>query len=123
MIQIFGVRGGGAGYATWGYITGNLPDQTDLWNELLKRFDKTADDLDDINEGATNKHLTNTLKSQYDTAYSHSQSPHPFGLVGTKEVDETGISHERILKYNALTGKYVLADDKITAIIFAIALG
>jgi len=40
MIQFFGIKGsgGGGGGATWGSITGNLPDQTDLWNELSNKL-------------------------------------------------------------------------------------
>jgi len=90
--------------------------ETGNYNDLLNKpdlsvyFHKTNDTLDNINEGTTNKHLTSTLKSNYDTAYNHSQSSHPFGLVGTKEVDETGISDGKILKYDATSGKYKLYD-------------
>ena len=36
-------------------------------------FIKASDDLDDISTGVTNVHLTSTLKTNYDAAYSHSQ--------------------------------------------------
>lgn len=32
--------------------------------------------LDNVPSGVTNKHLTSTLKTNYDAAYSHSQSTH-----------------------------------------------
>jgi hypothetical protein len=39
--KVIGIQGppgiGGGGGATWGSITGNLPDQTDLWNELSNK--------------------------------------------------------------------------------------
>ncbi|HPP10261.1 MAG TPA: hypothetical protein PLK41_04650, partial [Defluviitoga tunisiensis] len=70
-----------------------------------KLFDKTIDTLDDITEGAENKHLTNTLKSQYDEAYIHSQSEHPFGLVGNKEVDESNLGDDKILVYKSALDK------------------
>jgi DNA-binding transcriptional MerR regulator len=38
---------------------------------LAGYFVKATDDLDDIAAGITNVHLTTTLKSQYDAAYSH----------------------------------------------------
>ena len=38
---------GGSGASVWGNITGTLADQTDLYNELLNRVDKSADYGDD----------------------------------------------------------------------------
>jgi hypothetical protein len=42
VIQFFSIKGssgggGGGGETTWGSITGNLPDQTDLWSELSNK--------------------------------------------------------------------------------------
>ena len=89
--------------------SGSYDDLSDK-PDLSVYFHKTNDTLDNINEGTTNKHLTSTLKSNYDTAYTHSQSSHPFGLIGTKDVDETGIGDGKILKYDATSGKYKLYD-------------
>lgn len=44
--------------------------------DLSVYFHKSTDDLDDILAGTTNIHFTTTLKSQYDIAYTHSQSSH-----------------------------------------------
>ena len=45
-------------------------------NQVTNAFDKTVDDLDDISEGATNKHFTSTYKSNVDanTAARHTHS-------------------------------------------------
>lgn len=39
---------GGSGASVWGSITGTLSNQTDLYNELLNRVDKSAEYGDDI---------------------------------------------------------------------------
>lgn len=92
--------------------SGFISSESDpVWaSEKSGYFNKTNDDLDDIAEGTTNKHLTAALKSQYDTAYVHSQSSHPFGNVGTKEVDETNIANQKILQYNSTSGKLEYVD-------------
>lgn len=45
-------------------------------SDLTNYFNKTTDDLDDITAGVTNVHLTSSLKTNYDTAYTHSQASH-----------------------------------------------
>ena len=48
--------------------------------------------LDDITAGTTNKHLTTTLKSNYDTAYSHSQASHaPSDAQKNSDITKTEI--------------------------------
>ena len=48
--------------------------------------------LDDITAGTTNKHLTTTLKSNYDTAYSHSQAAHaPSDAQKNSDITKTEI--------------------------------
>lgn len=42
VLSVTGGSGGGTGKAEWGYITGTLSGQTDLWNELNKKAN-TAD--------------------------------------------------------------------------------
>ncbi|MDD4980710.1 MAG: hypothetical protein PHC54_05530, partial [Candidatus Omnitrophica bacterium] len=80
-----------------------------LWDEasgkLLKNstyqpssfFIKATDDLDDISAGTTNVHLTTTLKSNYDSAYSHislTNNPHSVTAtqVGLGSVENTALS-------------------------------
>lgn len=51
-------------------------------------FIKASDDLDDITAGTTNVHLTTTLKSNYDAAYSHKTTED--ALSGLVKVDGAG---------------------------------
>ena len=57
--------GGGSANANTAYGWGN--------HASAGYFIKASDDLDDISAGVTNVHLTSTLKTNYDTAYTHSQ--------------------------------------------------
>jgi len=65
------------------------------WNtEKSGYFKKNTDTLDSISAGATNKHLTATLKSNYDSAYSHisnKSNPHEVSKsqIGLSDVDNT----------------------------------
>lgn len=97
------------GSATWGSITGTLSNQVDLQNALdtkVPYIGATAD----VNLGTHNIYANNLAISNWNDAYLHSVSNHPFGLVGTKEVDETNIANNRILQYNATTGKLEYID-------------
>lgn len=72
--------GGGSGKAEWGYITGTLSSQTDLWNELQKKANTSDLHISNWNTAYTNSHthgnksvlddITSTNVSNWNTAYS-----------------------------------------------------
>ena len=74
--------------------------------------------IDDAGNYFTNTYVEGALQElginieDWDTAYTHSQSTHNFGLVGTKDVDETGIANDKILKYDSISGEWTMADDE-----------
>lgn len=47
---------GGSGKAEWGYITGTLSSQTDLWNELQKKANTSDLHISNWNTAYTNSH-------------------------------------------------------------------
>lgn len=71
---------GGSGKAEWGYITGTLSSQTDLWNELQKKANTSDLHISNWNTAYTNSHthgnksvlddITSTNVSNWNTAYS-----------------------------------------------------
>ena len=71
-------------------------------------FIKASDDLDDVAAGITNVHLTATLKSNYDAAYSHTSltnNPHSVtaSQVGLGSVDNTSDATKNVLSATKLT--------------------
>lgn len=51
--------GGGSGKAQWGYITGTLSSQTDLWNELQKKANTSDLNISNWNTAYKNNHTHN----------------------------------------------------------------
>lgn len=60
---------GGSGKAEWGYITGTLSNQTDLWNELQKKANTS--DLHISNWDSVYTTVTNN-SANWNTAYNNS---------------------------------------------------
>ncbi|MDI6606283.1 MAG: hypothetical protein QME65_03970 [Candidatus Omnitrophota bacterium] len=89
---------------TSGYVIPTTTEETN-WNTAYGwgnhtsagYFIKASDDLDDISAGTTNIHLTTSLKSNYDAAYSHTSltnNPHSVtaSQVGLGNVENTALS-------------------------------
>lgn len=62
---------GGSGKAEWGYITGTLSSQTDLWNELQKKAD--TGDLNISNWDSVYTTVTNN-SANWNTAYKNNHT-------------------------------------------------
>ena len=77
---------GGSGKAEWGYITGTLSAQTDLWNELNKKANTSDLNINNWNAAYNNMHTHSNLSvlngisstninnwnSAYNSAHTHS---------------------------------------------------
>lgn len=76
------IGGGGSGKAEWGFITGTLSSQTDLWNELNKKANTSSlnisnwDSAYNLSHSHSNKSTLDTITSSdishWDTAYGNS---------------------------------------------------
>mgnify|MGYP002601593988 CR=1 FL=1 len=70
-LNVTGSTGGGTGKAEWGYITGTLSGQTDLWNELSKKANSS--DLNISNwDNASDFFVENEAKIEEAITNSHS---------------------------------------------------
>ena len=84
----------------FGTTAGTVAEGND--SRITDSFQKSSDTLDDITTGSTNVHLTTTLKSNYDTAHTHSQittgNPHSVtqGEVGLGNVNNTSDANKPI---------------------------
>ena len=54
---------GGSGKAEWGYITGTLSAQTDLWNELLKKANTSDLNINNWNNAYNSAHTHSNLST------------------------------------------------------------
>lgn len=64
-LNVTGSTGGGTGKAEWGYITGTLSGQTDLWNELSKKANSSDLNISNWNAAYNSAH-THSNKSVLD---------------------------------------------------------
>ena len=65
VLSVTGSTGGGTGKAEWGYITGTLSGQTDLWNELSKKANTSDLNVSNWNAAYNSAH-THSNKSVLD---------------------------------------------------------
>lgn len=72
-LNVTGSTGGGTGKAEWGYITGTLSGQTDLWTELSKKAN-TADLNIENWDSASNFFVENEAKIEGAITNSHTHS-------------------------------------------------
>lgn len=90
---------GWGNHALVGYLT---VESDPLWEAAKSEyFKKDTDTLDNILEGSTNKHLTATLKSNYDEAYSWGN--HALAGYLTSESDPVVAAINGIVKSNGTT--------------------
>ena len=80
VLSVTGGSGGGTGKAEWGYITGTLSAQTDLWNELNKKANTADLSINNWNNAYNSAHthsnlstlngISSTNISNWNTAYN-----------------------------------------------------
>ena len=63
VLSVTGGSGGGTGKAEWGYITGTLSAQTDLWTELNKKANTADLSINNWNAAYNNMHTHSNLST------------------------------------------------------------
>ena len=97
VLSVTGGSGGGTGKAEWGYITGTLSAQTDLWNELNKKANTADLSINNWNTAYNNMHTHSNLSTlngisstnitnwnnAYNSAHTHSNLSTLNGISST----------------------------------------
>lgn len=76
------------------------PSESQFIDLIDSQFNLNEDNLDDIADGGTNKLITAAEKADI----------HDPKLLGTKEIDESAIGNNKLIKYNSATGKLEFTD-------------